>query len=485
MTENSEIVFIALDTIVIADRARQEFNNVTLGGLMTSMCDVGQLQPICLSDVEGVLKLDAGERRMKAARMAYQLGDSLYFNGEELPVGTIACTIDKNPSELTRLKKELAENEHRDPFEWQEEAGLKQLIVQQEQTKLNIERGVDEAEIEHPSKIPMAAITPKAIEKAIEKFKGTADRSSKQAYKAELELAVALQDEEIGAVINKAKTKTEATKLLKKIHRQHEASMLAESVGKTFKAGKHKLLQGDCVEVMKTLPRNEFELCITDPTYGIGADKFGNSGGRASSFSHDYDDSYATWQTLMPKFLEELTQVMKPHSHIYLACDMERFFELKRMIKNLSYNQPPKKAGGLKRIRADGKAWKVQRLPIIQLKNNGRVPIVGFSYRRSYECWLYAGIGQKQTNAIINDTIKTSPPKTTGHGAVKSGGIFQAFYTVSGSPGQKIIDPFMGSGSGLKPAHEASMVYVGIELAAIYYGESLKALKKLKKEQRD
>ena len=30
-----------------------------------------------------------------------------------------------------------------------------------------------------------------------------------------------------------------------------------------------KLIQGDCLEVMKTLPDNSVDSCVTDPPYGL------------------------------------------------------------------------------------------------------------------------------------------------------------------------------------------------------------------------
>ena len=43
---------------------------------------------------------------------------------------------------------------------------------------------------------------------------------------------------------------------------------------------KINLIHGDCMEAMKDMPDNAFELSIVDPPYGIGVAKVGTFGGR-------------------------------------------------------------------------------------------------------------------------------------------------------------------------------------------------------------
>jgi site-specific DNA-methyltransferase (adenine-specific) len=31
-----------------------------------------------------------------------------------------------------------------------------------------------------------------------------------------------------------------------------------------------KVIQGDCIEVLATLPENSIDACVTDPPYGLG-----------------------------------------------------------------------------------------------------------------------------------------------------------------------------------------------------------------------
>lgn len=57
----------------------------------------------------------------------------------------------------------------------------------------------------------------------------------------------------------------------------------------------NKIIQGDCLEVMRGMPDKSVDLVLTDPPYGINADKgvggFGSSGHKAKHYKGGWDDS--------------------------------------------------------------------------------------------------------------------------------------------------------------------------------------------------
>ncbi|MBA2863985.1 DNA-methyltransferase [Methanococcus maripaludis] len=67
----------------------------------------------------------------------------------------------------------------------------------------------------------------------------------------------------------------------------------------------------DCLQVMEQLPDNFFDLCITDPPYGIGESKKSNNcrSNLASSTTHNKKD----WDSTIPgkKYFEEILRVSK------------------------------------------------------------------------------------------------------------------------------------------------------------------------------
>ena len=53
-------------------------------------------------------------------------------------------------------------------------------------------------------------------------------------------------------------------------------------------------LNQDCLEYMRTLPDNYFDLCCTDPPYGAGFTETGGCQGWFSKHHQDTDDSSQT-----------------------------------------------------------------------------------------------------------------------------------------------------------------------------------------------
>lgn len=73
----------------------------------------------------------------------------------------------------------------------------------------------------------------------------------------------------------------------------------------------NQIIHGDCLEVMKTFPDKSVDLVLTDPPYGIGADK--GSAGRFGSSQHlvrKYEDN---WDSMTPskEYFDEILRIGK------------------------------------------------------------------------------------------------------------------------------------------------------------------------------
>jgi DNA modification methylase len=276
-------------------------------------------------------------------------------------------------------------------------------------------------------------------------------------------LADALDTPTLEGKFKLCQTRTDANRVLKRLQREAEDNLLAKQLGESFYIDKHQILLGDCRELLTKLEADSYDLCITDPPYGINAHKFGISGGTMAGFQHNYDDSPEYWAELMPEVLEQLSRVMKPESHLYIACDICKFETLKEILKQVK-----------------SKVWQIQRTPLIEVKSFGRVAVIDFYYRRLYECWLYARTGSKNSKAILDDVIsKNKAPLEGHHAAVKGEKAYRTFLQTSGEVGGTFIDPFAGSGSILPFIHEWGMTYLGIENDETTYGQCCKQLQLL------
>jgi DNA modification methylase len=199
---------------------------------------------------------------------------------------------------------------------------------------------------------------------------------------------------------------------------------------------------------------------LTDPPYGMGADSFGDAGGKMTGITHNYDDSYEAWQALMQAWAPLSFAVTKPQAHAYVFCDFDRFHELKSLMQL---------AG-----------WYVFRTPLIVHKlNSGRVPLPDQGPRRQYELVLYAIKGKKPVTHIY----PVSGDENLSHGAQKPVALYQNLLQRSVRPGDRVLDCFAGTAGTIPAGHSYQCEVTAIEQSPEYYALGLQRLAEIKQEE--
>jgi site-specific DNA-methyltransferase (adenine-specific) len=229
-------------------------------------------------------------------------------------------------------------------------------------------------------------------------------------------------------------------------------------------AKSHKLLRGDCLEILPTLPAESFDVILSDPPYGIDAQNFNDSGGLAgggTDGSHFYDDSPEEWSRLMSAFIPESFRVAKAAAHLYLFCDIERFLPLRELVRI---------AG-----------WKPFRTPIVwHNPTSNRLPWIETGPQRKYQLILYAVKGDRRVTRIYPDVIEIPSDPNPGHHAAKPVALYRNLLIRSTSPGDSVLDPFCGSGPVFPSAHAEKVLATGIERDEAACAISAKRLEELK-----
>lgn len=448
---------VQLSSIIIkSNRQRQEFDPEALQDLKNSIEDRGLLHAPVLRQEGEDWVLVAGERRLKAIEEIFALGGQFTYNGEVFDNGYVPFTDLGSLSLLEAEEAELDENLKRRDLTWQEHAAAVARLhalrqAQKEQTYV---------------KLPLATqrVTPppaQTVADTAEELTGRRDGGYQDTVRKEILVAKYLDN----PVVAKAKSADEAFKLLRKEEERQRNIKLAATVGATFNAGEHQLLQTDFREWMK-LPEAQarFDVILTDPPYGMGADGFGDAAGKLTGITHEYDDSYEAWQALMREFAPLSFAVTKPQAHAYVFCDFDRFHELKSLMET---------AG-----------WYVFRTPLVVHKlNSGRVPLPDMGPRRQYEIILYAIKGKKPVTHIYPDVVAVSGDDNLGHGAQKPVALFQNLLQRSVRPGDEVLDVCAGTGVIFPAAHTYKVKAVGLEKEAEYYGIALKRLEDLRQAE--
>lgn len=458
--------FIKLTDIDVSGRARTSMTEEGLEKLQASISDpeVGLLQPIKLN---ADLKLLCGERRLKAVTALNFLGIPFKFNNLPVPEGEIpAIVCETLLDQIEQLKAELDENVARENFTYLDETALTAKIARLQEAVAKQKAGIVVA---NPDSMPLAVLSKGSIaDTAKEAFPEMTERAGQNKVREQLKIQNVLEtapDSGLAKQLTKAGSLHEATKILAKFEQEEKRAALAEAQGRNFTTKIHTVIHGDCLEELPKLQSGTFDVLCCDPIYGIDAQNFGNAAGKMSGQRHDYEDSFENFERILPVALKEVSRLLKPAAHLYLACDLWNLEHLIRWLKDTDQKDNP---------------WRIPRYPIIQYKTEGgRVPHPGFSPRRSYEIWLYAYRGGKQEFNMIQDVIPCSSDRTETHGAGKPIGLLKTFLRRSAMPGDRVLDFMAGSGTILTACHELNLRCTAIEINKADYGRCIERLKEI------
>jgi site-specific DNA-methyltransferase (adenine-specific) len=421
------------DLFLLPNRQRQEFDEGKLLELQDSIRSRGLFNPLTVRPrYEGGYYLVAGERRKRAIDDIWALGDTFSCGGTPLAKGVYPCLSLEDLDELEAEEAELDENIRRTDLTWQEHALAIQRLAALREKQAATGKG------ERPTLESLAA---EASAPKRAGFEEGATAYGKDTIRKELIAARMLDNPEV----QKAKTLDEAVKVIKRQEEVQRNATLAASIGGNSLREGQRLVIGDAKDVIAGLPDGSFDVLLTDPPYGMGADEFGDSGGRVAEQAHAYADDEEYFRSVVLPSLSLATQKLKPQAHVYCFCDIEKFFELREFFIGL----------GLK----------VFRTPLVWHKpgGSGRVPLPEHGPRRQYELILYAFQGDRRVQTVQGDVISIGADTNLGMAAQKPVALYQDLLKRSCRPGDSVLDPFCGTGTIFPAAFGLKLFSTGIE----------------------
>ncbi len=199
-------------------------------------------------------------------------------------------------------------------------------------------------------------------------------------------------------------------------------------------AGACRLFQDDAVSWLRALPAGSVDLIITDPPYE-SLEKH-RAVGTTTRLTHSKASSN-DWFVVFPnarfgELFRECWRVLRRDSHLYLFCDAETMFVAK----------PAAESAGFK-------FWK----PLVWDKKKIGM---GYHYRSRYEFVLFFEKGKRRLKDLGIADIIEEPRILRGYPTEKPVAVSEVFVQQSSSPGELVIDPFVGAGSvGLAAAKHA------------------------------
>jgi len=432
--------------VIPADRQRKDFDNPAILELAQSIATHGLFHAIQVR--QDGRTLVSGERRTLAIDTHLApLGKTFMYANAEVPYGTIPVVMVNTDDPLALEEIELDENFRRKDLTWQEHAEATARLHSLRQKQ----------HMRYTSDDPKGTPNWTTLATAAEVHGEELNNNTQEEVRKEILIARHFDKPEV----SKAPNLREAFKALKKIEDADRNRALAIAVGETHTSGVHEVFNTNCLDWMR-LPewQGKFDVILTDPPYGMGAQDFGDGAGRLTGIDHDYDDSYETWRVLLGEWASLSFHVAKPQAHAYIFCDIDRFHELRTMME----------AAG----------WYVFRTPLTNYKqNSGRVPLPFEGPRRQSEWCLYAIKGHKTVNYIASDVIVTGSDEQMSHGAQKPVALYEDLLKRSVKPGDWTLDTFGGTGPLIPAAHGLKCKAVVVEQNPVYYGSILQRIKAL------
>lgn len=405
------------------ERIRREFDQNALDDLEKSIRQIGIINPPTARKVNGEFVLSTGERRLRAMKQIIAMGDRVPLVGGALaPIDHIPIVLHEELSNDDLIQVELEENVLRRDLTWQERTkgyadlhALRQVQAEGDGADYTIKATATELAGGEPT--------------------GEFQRTVSQA----LVLAKHLDN----PVIAGAKNEKEALNLLKKDMEKTFLAELGELAEKS--TSRHTLIHGNAREVLLTFEDELYDIILTDPPYGVGADDWLPQSGSNSGVRHFYEDSFEIVEELMDAVIPQWTRVTKDNAHLYMFCDIRLWNYWRVMFEKNAI-------------------WRVWPVPLIWSKN-GRGNIIGTvdGPRRTYEAVLYARKGAKLVQRVGADVLSHTPVSNAKHPAQKPVSLYTELLSWSGIPGQLVLDSFAGSGTIFPACNKLNLTATAIE----------------------
>ena len=199
----------------------------------------------------------------------------------------------------------------------------------------------------------------------------------------------------------------------------------------------NKVIQGDCLEVMKQMPDKCVDLVVTDPPYGVSFKKKG--------------EPYMIGDHVnpMPRLYPEVHRVLKDDGAIFMFTSMSYLTESFHQFQTY---------------------FKLHNI-IIWDKINPIYPRSKGHFRLQYEPILYGSKGLHHLkNKKSGDIIQCRIPrgKIRQHPTQKPEGVIDKILDSCLDEKSVVLDPFCGSGTSLVSAKKSDRNFIGIEISEKY-----------------
>jgi modification methylase len=231
----------------------------------------------------------------------------------------------------------------------------------------------------------------------------------------------------------------------------------------------NRILQGDCVEVLATLPDRSVDLVFADPPYNLQLrqELWRPNLTRVDAVDDEWDRfrDFAQYDDFTEKWLRQCRRVLKDTGTIWVIGTYHNIFRVGRIMQDMGY-------------------WILN--DIVWVKTNPMPNFRGVRFTNAHETLIWARKSREQKRYTfnyhamknLNDGVQmrsdwhlpvcTGPERirTNGrkaHATQKPQALLYRVILSSTNPGDVVLDPFFGTGTTGVVATKLSRRWIGIE----------------------
>lgn len=268
--------------------------------------------------------------------------------------------------------------------------------------------------------------------------------------------------------------KSEFTKAAKGLQKLQVTMSSLEDYEKILKekTDLFQLYNIDTVEYMRSLPDNSVDILLTDPPFGFDVDKLakeigGKTGGLLSSSGYKLTDETELTMELLKELAIESFRFTTSQAHGFVFCAPEHFWTLRQIFMH---------AG-----------WKVYVKPMIWIKRPvGQCNLPAIWPSSCYEMLLYI---RKDNSRLVKegraDWLQYDPIVADKfHPFQKPIPLLIDLLERISLPGQRLSDPFMGSGSSIIAGLKMKLLCEGCDNSLEAYATATRLISNYLKEEK-
>lgn len=232
----------------------------------------------------------------------------------------------------------------------------------------------------------------------------------------------------------------------------------------------NQILQGDCVDVMNSLPAQSVDLIFADPPYNLQLQnelhRPNMSKVDAVNDTWDQFDSFAAYDDFTQNWLAACQRALKPTGTIWVIGSYHNIFRVGTILQNLGF-------------------WILN--DVIWVKTNPMPNFRGVRFTNAHETLIWASTGQGARYTFNHQAMKglneekqmrsdwwllplatraerlKDEDGNKAHSTQKPEALLYRVILAASQPGDVILDPFFGSGTSGAVAKRLHRNWIGIE----------------------